>query len=365
MINIVIPMVGKGSRFQKVGIIDPKPLITVSGKTLIEHSIDSFNVPGKFIFLTRDFDNPEDNIALSKILKEKRPESVEIKLTAMTSGATESVLFAKELINNDDPLIVYNCDQLINWDSTDFLKFLEEKNPDAAVVLHNSQDPKNSFAEIDNGLIIRMVEKKAISNHALIGFHYWAKGKDFVSSATALMDNFRITGSPECYISETFNHLKNKIILPYHIANHLYVSLGTPEDVSKYIGKISEFNTNKPKTLFLDIDGTLLKHQHTISDVYIQPAEILPGVVKKINEWDSQGHTIILVTARKESTRELTEQQLRQFGLAWNSLIMGVGGGCRYLVNDKLTFNDIDRAVSINVVTNEGFISTSWENYGL
>ena len=363
--NIIIPMAGAGSRFQKAGIKDPKPLISVLGKTLIEHSIDSFNVPGRFIFLTREFDNPEDNIKLSQLLKEKRPESIEIKLSAVTSGATESALFSKELINNDEPLVIYNCDQLISWDSMDFLNFLQEKNPDAAVVLYNSKDPKNSFAEIENSVITRTVEKKAVSNHALIGFHYWARGKDFVNSAIALMDRFRVNGSPECYISETFNYLNNQTILPYHIANHLYIPLGTPEDVSRYIGKIKEFSTDKPKTLFLDIDGTLLKHQHTITDVYLQPAEILPGVIEKINEWDSQGHTIILVTARKESTRELTERQLRQFGLAWNHLIMGVGGGRRFLINDKLNENDINRAVGINVVTNQGFISTSWEDHGL
>ena len=358
-------MAGAGSRFQKVGIKDPKPIISVLGKTLIEHSIDSFDVSAKFIFLTREFENPNDNIRLSNLLKEKRPESVEIKLTSLTSGATESTLFAKELINNDEPLVIYNCDQLINWDSADFLEFLKTKNPDAAVVLYNNKDPKNSFAEINNGIITRLVEKKAVSNHALIGFHYWARGKDFVDSATALMNNFRENGSPECYVSETFNYLKNQTILPYHIANHLYIPLGTPEDVAKYIGKIKEFSTDKPKTLFLDIDGTLLKHHHTISEVYIQPPEILAGVIEKINEWDSQGHTIILVTARKESTRELTERHLRQFGIAWNHLIMGVGGGRRFLVNDKLNESDINRAVGINVVTNEGFTSTSWEDYDL
>ena len=365
LINIIIPMAGSGSRFQKAGIKNPKPLITVLGKTLIEHSIDSFNVPGRFIFLTRDFDNPEDNVVLSKLLKEKRPESIEIKLTALTSGAAESALFAKELIDNDNPLIIYNCDQLISWNSKDFLNFLKEKNPDAAVVLYNNKDPKNSFAEITNGVITKIIEKQAISDHALIGFHYWASGRNFVSSATMLMDNFRTIGLPECYISETFNYLSNQTILPYHIADNLFVPLGTPEDVSKYIGKIKEFGTDKPKTLFLDIDGTLLKHQHSISDVYIQPAEVLPGVVAKINEWDSQGHTIILVTARKESTRELTERQLRQFGLAWNHLIMGVGGGTRFLINDKLNQSDIDRAVGINIVTNTGFVPTSWGDYGL
>lgn len=364
--NIIIPMAGAGSRFQKTGVKDPKPLINVLGKTLIEHSIDSFNVEGRFIFITREFDDPADNEKLSAILKHCRPESIEIKLTAMTSGATESALFAKELIDNDDPLVIYNCDQLINWNPDDFLNFLKDKNPDAAVVLYNSKDPKNSFAEISDGVITNFVEKKAVSNHALIGFHYWAKGCDFISSAQKLIEYFRVNGSPECYVSETFNYMDtSQVKLPYHIANHLYIPLGTPEDVSKYIGKVKEFNTDKPKTLFLDIDGTLLKHQHSISNVYNNPAEILPGVVEKINEWDSQGHTIILVTARKESTREVTEKQLREFGLAWNTLVMGVGGGQRFLVNDKLNESDVNRAVSINVITNEGFNSISWDDHGL
>ena len=122
--NIIIPMVGLGSRFQKEGYTLPKPLIEVANKTLIEHSIDSFNVDGKFIFITRDFHDSNHNKILSDILKKKRPESKEIKLKRLTSGATESVLAAKNLIDNDEPLIIYNCDQLIEWNPEDFLKFL-------------------------------------------------------------------------------------------------------------------------------------------------------------------------------------------------------------------------------------------------
>lgn len=363
--NIIIPMAGAGSRFQKVGIKNPKPLINVLGKTLIEHSIDSFDVPGKFIFITRDFDNPADNGVLSTILQTMRPESTEIRMTTMTSGATESALFARDLINNDEPLVIYNCDQLINWNSADFLKFVEDKKPDAALVLYNSKDPKNSFAEIENGKIVNVVEKQPISNHALIGFHYWARGRDFVASAEALMEKFRENGKPECYTSETFNYLDSKKILPYHIADNIYVPLGTPEDVAKYIGKVKEFKTDKPKTLLIDIDGTVLKHMHSISDVYANDAEVLPGVIEKINSWDSNGHKIIFITARKESTREVTEQQLRKFGIAWDQLIMGAGGGERYLLNDKLGKEDRDRAVGINLITDEGFNSISWGDYDL
>ena len=114
--NIVIPMAGLGSRFAKVGVNEPKPLIKVFGKTLIEHSINSFNVEGRFIFITREFENSPYNDELSALLKELRPESIEIRVKKVTSGATETALLASEYINNEDPLVIYNCDQLINWE---------------------------------------------------------------------------------------------------------------------------------------------------------------------------------------------------------------------------------------------------------
>ena len=40
--NIVIPMVGLGKRFSDAGFKKPKPLIDVKGKSIIEHSVESF-----------------------------------------------------------------------------------------------------------------------------------------------------------------------------------------------------------------------------------------------------------------------------------------------------------------------------------
>ena len=363
--NILIPMAGAGSRFSITGNTTPKPLIQVLNKTLIEHSIDSFNVDGKFIFITRDFDDPRDNKTLSNILKQKRPESVEIRLKKLTRGAAESILHAKEHINNNDPLVIYNCDQIINWEAEDFLNFVDAKDPDASVVLYESDDPKNSFAEIKNKRIVRFVEKQPISNNALIGFHYWKHGKDCVLTSEKLVKEFETQQKKECYLSETFNYLKSRNILPYFIESNNYIPLGTPEEVSKYIGIVQEFKQPKAKTLFIDIDGTILKHQHTISDVYKNEAKVLPGVIEKINFWDSIGYKIIFITARKESTRQLTEQQLRQFGLAWDQLIMGISNGVRYLINDKLTDEDPDRSIAINVITDQGFRTIDWKKQGL
>lgn len=363
--NIVIAMAGAGTRFQKIGIKQPKPLIEVMGKTLIEYSVKSFNVPGRFIFITRDYDDPKDNERLSELLKTLRPESQEVRLKTLTSGATESVLAAKELIDNDEPLVIYNCDQFINWNQQDFLDFLEEKKPDAALVLYNSVDNKNSFADVQDGRITRVVEKQVISNHALIGVHYWARGRDFVKTAKELIKHFRSHGKPECYVSETFNYLNSTNILPYHIADHVYVPLGTPEDVARYVGKVKEYHTDKPKTVFVDLDGTILKHSHSISEVYSRKPELLPGVLEKFNSWDSQGVKIILTTARKESTRKITEEHLASLGLAYDQLIMGITSGQRFIINDKLAHNDADRAIGINVITDQGFSGIDWENYGL
>lgn len=366
--KILIPMAGAGSRFRKVGINEPKPLIQVNGKTLIEHSIKSFDVDGEFIFITRKFENPEHNQILSNLLKTLRPESTEICLDHLTNGASQTCLAARHLIDNNEPLVIYNCDQILAWDSSEFIQFCDKNPCDGAIVLFNSNDPKNSFAKVNDGKIERLAEKKPISSNALTGFHYWRRGCDFVRSADQLVSNFHVSGQPECYVSETYNFLlqQHMQILPYFIPNNMFIPLGTPEDVARYEGKIKEFYTEKPKTIFCDIDGTLLKHEHAISEILTNERVVpLDQVKQKMDQWDSNGHRIILVTARKESARAVTERQLAALGIAYDQLVMGVTSGKRILINDKLNFSDPDRAIAVNVITDHGFGSISWEDHGL
>jgi len=172
-----------------------------------------------------------------------------------------------------------------------------------------------------------------------------------------LLEDFESEGRPECYISETYNYLisTGAQIKNYHITANEYIPLGTPYDLKIYEGKVKEFHTEKPKTIFCDIDGTLVKHAHRFSDLKDIDPTLLPGVREKFNQWDSQGHKLILCTARKESAREMTESHLRMLGLCWDTLIMGVTSGQRVLINDKLNVAHPDRAIGINVITNEGF----------
>jgi hydroxymethylpyrimidine pyrophosphatase-like HAD family hydrolase len=108
----------------------------------------------------------------------------------------------------------------------------------------------------------------------------------------------------------------------------------------------------RPPTVFLDIDGTLLKHHGSLSLIGLVPPVILDGVHEKLDELDKKGCRIILVTGRKESMREITENQLKQVGINYDRLIMGVGNGPRYLVNDA--YEGQQTAFGITVERNKG-----------
>ena len=363
--NIVIPIAGLGTRFSKVGIDMPKPLIKVNNKTLIEHSISSINIDANYIFITKEYENKEHNQELSALLKKIKPNSIEIKINVLTSGAAETCLYAKELINNEEGLIITNCDQIFDWDLNDFSDFIKNINGDGCVVLHKSNNIKNSYAIINDDKLIKIKEKEVISDDALVGLHYWRHGKDFVSSAENLIDN--LFSNTESYISTTYQYLidSGKTIVPFYAPQNSYISLGTPEDLDIYIAKIKEYYTEKPKTIFCDIDGTILKHAHKFSHVGKENAIELPGVIDKFNEWDTLGYKIVLTTARKESARYITEKQLTELGFCWDYLLMGITSGTRVLLNDKLKESDNDRAIAINILTDSGFKNINWKTYGL
>ena len=110
--------------------------------------------------------------------------------------------------------------------------------------------------------------------------------------------------------------------------------------------------THSPKTYFLDIDGTLLKHLNDFQDtVHLEELPVLPEVVKKVGQWHCKGHTIIITTGRAESMRAATELQLQNAGIVYDQLIMGLSQGVRVLVNDHTNSNEL-KAEAYSVLRN-------------
>jgi ribonucleotide monophosphatase NagD (HAD superfamily) len=112
----------------------------------------------------------------------------------------------------------------------------------------------------------------------------------------------------------------------------------------------------RPKTIIIDIDGTIIPHMgpnHAAKSNIKAFEEPLAGALDKFLEWDRKGYNIILLTGRKESMRANTESYLSSMGFFWDQLVMGVGGGPRILINDKKP-NGQDAAFAINVERDKG-----------
>jgi quercetin dioxygenase-like cupin family protein len=109
-----------------------------------------------------------------------------------------------------------------------------------------------------------------------------------------------------------------------------------------------------PKTIFCDIDGTLLKHFGNINDNIHNEPIILNNVLETIHTWEKSNYKIILTTGRKECLRKITEEQLLKVGIVYDLLIMGITNGDRILINDKKLDGIKNTAYAINTVRNQG-----------
>jgi len=232
--NVLIPMAGLGSRFADAGYSFPKPLIEVNGKPMIERVVESLGIEANYIYVSMQEHVEKYNLMF--MLDKITPGCHLISTPVLTGGAAQTCLLARELINNDEPLIIANSDQIVDWDSRDFMYHMNVKNADAGIATFTSTHPKWSYARIasDTGLVLEVAEKKPISNHATVGIYYWKHGSDFVKYAEQMMEK-NITVNGEFYTAPVFNEAINdgKRVYAMHV-NKMW-GVGTPEDLNNYL----------------------------------------------------------------------------------------------------------------------------------
>lgn len=119
--------------------------------------------------------------------------------------------------------------------------------------------------------------------------------------------------------------------------------------------------SDRPKTIFCDIDGTLLKHHGDITKNILDEPIVLDNVIESLKEWDRLSYKIILTTGRKESYRKNTEQQLLKLGIPYDHLIMGITNGDRVLINDRKLNSNRNTAYAININRNDGLVGINLE----
>ena len=237
--NILIPMAGRGSRFEEQGYTDKKPFIDVNGKPMIHRVIENlgmeFDKEYMFILicLQEDFDK-YDFTEFEKVIGHNSYDVV--ILDDVTEGAAQTVLTAKHLINDDTPLMTMNSDQLVEWDVVDL--FEDCKRFDALIPCFYGEGNAWSYARCgQDGYVEEVAEKKQISEYATAGYYYWSKGSDFVKYAEQMIeDNGRTNG--EFYVAPVYNWaIKDGKKIGVFMVDKLH-SLGTPEDLKEYLGEV-------------------------------------------------------------------------------------------------------------------------------
>ena len=231
--NVLIPMAGAGSRFEKAGFTFPKPLIEVNGKPMIQVVIENINIDANFIYVVQKSHREKYN--LDTLLNLITPNCKVVEVDGITEGAACTALLAKEFINNEQPLFFANSDQFIEWNSNDFFYKMQETDVDGGIVTFEATHPKWSFAKVDeNGFVVEVAEKNPISNIATVGFYYWKSGSDFVNYAEQMIEE-DIRVNNEFYVCPVFNQAirDSKRISVFNIEKMW--GLGTPEDLDFYI----------------------------------------------------------------------------------------------------------------------------------
>lgn len=237
MINCLVTMAGNGTRFSEAGYKRTKPFIRLGDTPMIQRVVENLQSEfgsdqQKFIFVIR----PESSQPLSQCFAQG---SYETFITdKLTEGAACSCLLAESAINNDDPLIIANSDQLVGdvafMDM--FLAYAVQNNVDGLIACFLNDDPKWSYVRLRAGQVYETAEKRVISNLATCGIYYYRRGRDFVEAAKSMIvKGIRTNG--EYYVCPVYNEFLNleptAKVLPYMVNN--FWGVGTPTDLEHYL----------------------------------------------------------------------------------------------------------------------------------
>jgi dTDP-glucose pyrophosphorylase len=239
MLNIVVPMAGRGSRFANAGYTDPKPLIPFGGRPMIQWVIDNVRPaqPHRFIFVCLG----EHLVRYPQIrpqLEAICPGCGIVTVDRVTEGAACTVLLARAFIANDDALMIANSDQFIELPIDNYLAKLESTQADGLIMTFWSDHPKWSYCRLlPDGFVTEVVEKQVVSNAATVGIYNFRHGCDFVTAADAMIArNLRVNG--EFYVAPVYNLLIERgariVVMPTGREGDGMHGLGTPEDLDQF-----------------------------------------------------------------------------------------------------------------------------------
>lgn len=202
-LKVVIPMAGYGKRLRPHTWSRPKQLLSLAGKRVIDHVLDTFNtlpekVEVEYVFIVGYLGD-----TIKAFMAEEHPDlTVHFVVQEEMRGQSHAIYLAKDLI--DGPMIMVFADTLIETD----LAFLEEEQSDVVAWVKPVPDPRRfGVAELGKDQrVIRLIEKpKAMDNNlALVGFYYFKDGRELTGAIEKQMDQ-KVQLKGEYFLADAIN----------------------------------------------------------------------------------------------------------------------------------------------------------------
>jgi len=274
--HVIIPMSGLGSRFVQDGYTMPKPLIKVDGKPMIEHVVNLFPNETKITFICNDTHLRETS--MEHILRHIVPSCTIREVSVKNrQGPVDAVYQIREMIEDDEEVIVSYCDYGTTWDYQSFLNDVRGAKADGAIAYYTGFHPHllgpDNYAFMktnENNELVEIREKEMFGTDKMNekssnGTYYFRTGGLLKTYFKKLMDsNIRVNN--EFYVSMVYNHMvqDNHRVRLFQIEKML--QWGTPRDLeiykdwSSYFHKIKTIKQTKPSdilntTLILPMAG--------------------------------------------------------------------------------------------------------------
>jgi len=260
--NIIIPLGGKGERFSKNGYTQPKPLITIFEKCMIEYVLDNLvNLDNNKVFII--YNTKLDDYNFTEYISKKYPFIQLIKIND-TSGAVETLYLGIDSILNKhtyhEKCLILDCDTFYTQDITSIFN----NSTDNMVFYTKNYDTNAVYSYIElneESTITRIREKIKISDNANTGAYAFTDIKVLYEYCKHVLDN-NITFNNEPYTSCVISEMvkSNIVFKGYELKEQNVFSLGTPLMVQKYIENTYAF--------LFDLDGTLVLTDDIYFDVW-------------------------------------------------------------------------------------------------
>lgn len=242
--KIVIPMAGTGDRFVRAGYEDPKPLIHVNGKRIIEYIVEMFAPTDEIVFIC-NFQHMLMN-DMENILKSIAPNARVIGIPNHKKGAVYTVLNTdmSSYIHDDEEVIICYCDNPYIWDYDHFKKWIRDRDSDGTILSHGGFHPHRLsptfMAHIqETNLEVSAIKEKEpytddpMSEQASTGTYYFKKGS-YVKKYFQQLIDLDMHHKGEFYATLVYNLLVKDGLKVHAYPTEFVTVFGTPEEVQNF-----------------------------------------------------------------------------------------------------------------------------------